>query len=136
MTAWAGSGGVVAEPQAPARKGNVLTRKIGPLPTWAWVLIGAAIVIGYAVIAGRSKKQEPSPARAGAGQVPQFVNQTFVSPEPPEPPEPKPRHRRHHRRDRDHDDDDVTRTHYRPGPYPNQPPTTYYYGGPGGFPAR
>lgn len=97
-------------PQPQQRHGNVLTRKLGPLPTWAWILIAAALVFGVAWWRQRSK---PSSDTAGSGQVPQFVNQTYVSPEPPGRPDHEPdrdKHRRRHPRDRDHD------RHHRPEP--------------------
>jgi len=37
----------VRRPAAPAAGGNVLTRKIGPLPTWAWLTLGLAGGVGY-----------------------------------------------------------------------------------------
>lgn len=88
-----------APPAAPARGGgNVLTRKIGPLPTWAWVAIVSAILIGWAYF--RSKQAGSSTTAADttatgtdASQVPQFVNQTYTSVTPPAagaPPPPAP----------------------------------------------
>lgn len=82
----------------------MLTRKIGPLPTWVWVTIVAAGIIGWAYF--RTGKNTAAPASSGSSQVPQFVNQTFTTVEPPAPEEPEPRTRQHHRRDRDHDKDD------------------------------
>jgi|SRR5215469_968388 len=117
-----------AEPRT-GRKENVFTRKIGPLPMWVWLLIVAAIIIAWALFAGKKKKNQQAQAasaRAGAGQVPQFVNQTFVGPEPPEPPEPEPRRKKHHRRDRDHDDDDDDRKYHRPPPEPLSPPRSRF----------
>lgn len=77
-------------PEAPARgkKENVFTRKIGPLPMWAWVAI-----IGGAIIAFSFYKSKTSGAAASsqtgattdASQVPQFVNQTYTQPGPPGP---------------------------------------------------
>src|SRR5258708_38164320 len=47
-----------ARARPPAHKGagkeNVLTRKIGPLPAWAWTAIAAAIVLLYVVLHGKS----------------------------------------------------------------------------------
>lgn len=37
----------MAAPAAPPRGGNALTRKLGPLPVWAWTAIGLAV--GYVV---------------------------------------------------------------------------------------
>lgn len=75
-------------PEAPApsgKKENVFTRKIGPLPMWAWVAIISAVIIGYAYY---KNKNAASTAATTAGttdasQVPQFVNQTYTSPVPP-----------------------------------------------------
>ncbi|HXZ71596.1 MAG TPA: hypothetical protein VEH31_12115 [Streptosporangiaceae bacterium] len=73
-------------PAAPARRENVFTHKLGPLPMWAWVAI-----IGGAFVAWRwyssSKNAQQAAAQQGTpaqdtgtpSQVPQFVNQTYVS---------------------------------------------------------
>jgi hypothetical protein len=77
-----------AEPaREPRKKGlkGALTHKLGPLPMWVWVVIVAAIILLWVVWknkTGASQQQGPS-STAGAGQVPQFVNQTFTSPGPP-----------------------------------------------------
>src|SRR5271155_3134735 len=77
-------------------KGNVLTRKIGPLPTWAWV--GIVIVpIGIYAYIERKKSAAASNTTTGtdttgasdmtdASQVPQFVNQTYTTVIPPTAP--------------------------------------------------
>lgn len=88
----------------PAHRGNVLTRKLGPLPTWAWIGIAAIAVIAWAY--WRRSKQQQSSDMAGAGQIPQFVNQVYSNAEPPEREDHEPdrdKHRRRHPRDRDHD---------------------------------
>lgn len=75
---------------APARGGgNVLTRKIGPLPTWAWVAIVSVILIGYAywrnkqAASSTDATADTSADGTDASQVPQFVNQTYTSVTPP-----------------------------------------------------
>jgi len=111
------------EPSAPRRRENVLTRRLGPLPTWAWVLIAAGLIVAWAWWRNRNT-QQPGPTDT-SGQVPQFVNQTFTGPEPPEPPPTPSRTKRHHRRDRDHDEDEDKRKRHRepqPQPQPSGPP--------------
>src|SRR5271155_3016496 len=75
---------------APKAKGNVLTRKIGPLPTWAWTGIILTPILIYAVIE-RKKSSSTTAASATTGttsasQVPQFVNQTYTSVQAPSAP--------------------------------------------------
>jgi hypothetical protein len=75
----------MAEPGTPAKQGNVFTRKIGPLPMWAWTGIILTPVVIYGVIARKKAATTASTAATttDASQVPQFVNQTYVSPTPP-----------------------------------------------------
>jgi hypothetical protein len=81
----------MATTETPSR-GNVLTRKIGPLPTWAWTGIILTPIVIYGLIKRKSSTAAASTASGGTGtmtdasQVPQFVNQTFVSPSPPAAP--------------------------------------------------
>src|SRR5260370_37509767 len=49
-----------------AGKENVLTRKIGPLPTWAWTAIIAAIVLLYVLLHGKSSS---SSSNQGGGKA-------------------------------------------------------------------
>lgn len=88
-------------PVAPSRDqgragGSPLKRKIGPLPTWAWVLIGAAVILGVAYWRNRGSASSSSGTDTGTGdttdasQVPQFVNQTFTTVTPPTAPNPVP----------------------------------------------
>jgi len=111
-------------PPEQSGSGNPLKRKIGPLPTWAWVAIAAGIVIAWAWWRNRTQAATAAPAQ-DAGQVPQFVNQTYTSVVPPTPPHPPARNKKHHRRDRDHDGDDKDKQ-----PNPHNP-----VGGGGGGPA-
>lgn len=92
-------------PEAPARPaasparggGNVFTRKLGPLPMWVWLLISAAVVLGYAYWKNRQQAAQATTQTAtgtDASQVPQFVNQTYttvIPPLTPGPPPPGPR---------------------------------------------
>jgi hypothetical protein len=80
-----------AAPAAPPARGggNVLTRKIGPMPAWAWIAIIAAALIGYAYYRNKqsagSSSADAATAADGtdASQVPQFVNQTYTTVTPP-----------------------------------------------------
>lgn len=72
------------QPSAPPARssgGNVFTNKIGPLPMWAWVGIAAAILVIWRVMAGKksASSQATTTPSTPADQVPQFVNQTYVS---------------------------------------------------------
>ena len=89
-----------ARPAAPpGKKENVLTRKLGPLPTWAWVAIVAAILIGYFYLKNKQSGSTTGTG-TGAGQIPQFVNQVYTSVLPPSAPVPAPD--KDGGRDRDH----------------------------------
>jgi hypothetical protein len=88
-----------AAPAAPSRgqgsaEHNPLKRKIGPLPTWVWVIIVAAALLGWSLYRSRTSSASPGTDTTGdttdASQVPQFVNQTFVQPGPPSAPAPAP----------------------------------------------
>jgi hypothetical protein len=75
--------------------GNVFTRKVGPLPLWAWLAIATVAAIMYAMYSKNKKAAASSTSTAAAGQaaggvdsslVPQFVNQTYVNNSPPAAP--------------------------------------------------
>jgi hypothetical protein len=80
----------------PSGGNNVFTRKIGPLPMWAWMGILLAVALGYYfwkknLSASNSSTQNASGTNTpdqttAASQIPQFVNQTFVSGQPPTAP--------------------------------------------------
>ena len=82
---------VSAPPRAPSRSGggggNVLTHKLGPLPTWVWISIAAALIIAYSWWKSKSANAASSANTAAsstpADQVPQFVNQTYTTVTPP-----------------------------------------------------
>lgn len=75
--------------------GNVFTRKLGPLPMWAWMgvaLLGALLFYLYnkkkTSAGGTSPSTVDTPGGVDASLVPQFVNQTFVNNTPPSAPSP------------------------------------------------
>lgn len=83
---------VSAPPRAPSRSssgggGNVLTHRLGPLPTWVWIAIAAALIIAYSWWKSKSADTASSANTASsstpADQVPQFVNQTYTTVTPP-----------------------------------------------------
>lgn len=61
--------------QAPAKgkKENVLTRKIGPLPTWAWVAIIAALLLLYVMWSGNKKAQASNAGGQKTGGFGEFL---------------------------------------------------------------
>jgi hypothetical protein len=77
-------------PAPPAKKTNLFTRKIGPLPMWAWTGIILVPIIIYAVIEHKKSAASAADTTAAdstdASQVPQFVNQTYTNPTPPSAP--------------------------------------------------
>jgi len=100
-------------PARPARRENVFTRKIGPLPMWGWLLIVGGGIGAWALY---SRKQAGQTTATGtsASQVPQFVNQTYVSPTPPMAPAPG----KDKDKDRDKDVDKDVDSGARPRPHP------------------
>lgn len=78
------------EPRSGGGK-STFTRKMGPLPLWAWMGIGLAIGLVY-YFYKQNKAASSSATTAGNAQgaggvdaslVPQFVNQTYVNSTPP-----------------------------------------------------
>lgn len=72
--------------------GNPWARKIGPIPMWAWagILLGAAVIYSY-IRSSKDQQSSDSTDSTDTGdessQVPQFVNQDYVTVNPPaEPP--------------------------------------------------
>lgn len=66
---------------------ETFTRKIGPLPMWAWLAIIGAVVVGWAWYKDRKSASTTAPAdTADASQVPQFVNQVSTTVQPPSAP--------------------------------------------------
>lgn len=91
--------------QAPEPRGrgreNVFTRRIGPLPMWQWFAIALAMILVYVLYQYRKTSQANANAAntaggtstggtTGAGQVPQFVNQTYTYVAPPSAQQPPP----------------------------------------------
>lgn len=81
----------------PQGGGNVFTRKIGPLPMWAWMGIALALAIVYYLYkkhqsgssSSTSSTQNSSmntPGGVDASLVPQFVNQVYNQETPPVAP--------------------------------------------------
>jgi len=70
--------------------GNVFTRKLGPLPMWAWMGIALAIALGFYLIKSKSSSSTDSSTSSGdttdSSLVPEFVNQTYVQGSPPAAP--------------------------------------------------
>jgi hypothetical protein len=83
---------------APERSGggNVFTRKMGPLPLWAWLGLATLVAVGYYMYSKNTSASSTSnPANTGGSTgtvdqslVPQFVNQTYVENNPPAAPQP------------------------------------------------
>ena len=71
---------------APARRENVFTRKLGPIPTWGWVLIAVGLIGVYYL--WHRNTQTQTATGTNASQVPQFVNQVYTSGTPPTAPAP------------------------------------------------
>ena len=80
--------------------GNVFTRKLGPLPMWAWMGVGLGGALAFTSWQGNKKKAAeaaaaarnggspavPSPSTSAlglSGLIPQFVNQNYENPGPP-----------------------------------------------------
>jgi hypothetical protein len=66
---------------------SALTRKIGPLPMWGWMGIGLALALVYFFFTKNKQASSSSTAATAdttsASQIPQFVNQTYVTTTPP-----------------------------------------------------
>ena len=69
----------------PGGRENVFTRKIGPLPMWGWVAIAGGLLVGWRLYASKNaatqaqQQGQTTTPSTPADQVPQFVNQTYVS---------------------------------------------------------
>lgn len=77
----------------PGKRENVFTHKIGPLPMWAWVAIVGGGLVAWRLYASKNAATQAqqqgtstSSTDTGANQVPQFVNQTYVSTTAPASP--------------------------------------------------
>lgn len=83
----------MAEPKAPAAPADgggvkgALARKIGPLPTWAWVAIIAGAIVLYELYSSSSSSSSGTASTAQSTTPPVVVaNYTNVPPSAPEPP--------------------------------------------------
>jgi LysM repeat protein len=85
------------QPEVQPESGNVFTRKVGPLPMWAWMGIALALAIVYYLYkknkAGSTSSQNSAqnssvntPGGVDASLVPQFVNQVYNQETPPVAP--------------------------------------------------
>jgi hypothetical protein len=89
-------------PAARSSGGNTFTRKLGPLPVWAWMGIALAMALAYWYLKNRKavSAAQGTPTSTGSaastGQttdsslIPQFVNQVYTQNAPPEPGPPGP----------------------------------------------
>ncbi len=84
-------------PESGSGRNNVFTRKVGPLPMWAWMAIALVLAIVYylykkksaaAATGAASGTAANTPGGVDASLVPQFVNQTYVNNTPPAVPTP------------------------------------------------
>jgi hypothetical protein len=85
-----------ATPPKASGGGNVFTRKMGPLPMWAWMAIMLVLAGGYYLIKGKGSSSSTTgstsastvdtPGGVDSSLVPQFVNQTYVQGAPPAAP--------------------------------------------------
>src|SRR5215469_3192013 len=69
--------------RAPAKRENVLTHRLGPMPTWAWIAALGAVIIAWAYWRNRQASNasaaNSSATGTSAADVPQFVNQTYTT---------------------------------------------------------
>lgn len=78
-------------PERSGGGGNVLTRKIGPLPMWGWAAIILGVVLLYSYRQKSNQAQQAatsvnSPGGVDASLVPQFINQEYDNTAPPAAP--------------------------------------------------
>jgi hypothetical protein len=86
-----------ATPDAPATntgsgKLGVWKKKLGPFPAWLWALLALAAVLIYLWYRHQNSASSSTASdttasdSTGAGQIPQFVNQTYTTVTPPSAP--------------------------------------------------
>jgi nucleoid-associated protein YgaU len=79
-------------PPSGARAGGItggLSRKLGPLPMWAWMVIGLAVILGISYWNSRkSANTAGAPSTTNTSDIPQFVNQVYTNASPPGQPGP------------------------------------------------
>lgn len=83
------------EKPAGGKKENVLTRKIGPLPTWGWIAIGGTGILIWAFFANRSAQNQSTQSGPQGNLTPPVVVQNFPPESEPPPPGPPTGHHRH-----------------------------------------
>lgn len=81
-------------PPASSGGGGMLTRKLGPLPTWGWLLIITGLAAGYYLIEKRKTASSATTAATtatstAASNVPDYVFQNYNQ-IPPTTPAPAP----------------------------------------------
>jgi hypothetical protein len=80
-------------PGTPAKSGGgklgVWAKKYGPLPLWGWALLLVGAILAYLYWKNRNSSATSTASTTtasdttGAGQIPQFVNQTYTTVTPP-----------------------------------------------------
>jgi len=76
-------------PQAAKPSSGAWSRRYGPLPLWAWLMIGAGflLVLWYrnqSANQNANSSQSTADQSTADSQIPQFVNQTYVQATPPD----------------------------------------------------
>ncbi len=75
----------------PSRNASPLSRRYGPLPAWAWMVLAFVLLLGVAYWRSRNNANTAAGSSAGTtatNDIPQFVNQVYTNPAPPEEPGP------------------------------------------------
>lgn len=70
---------------------GVFSRKLGPLPLWAWMAIMTVVAVGWYVFQQKkssSSSASSTPSGTPSNLIPQFVNQTYTNVTPPAEPSP------------------------------------------------
>ncbi len=72
----------------PSKKGGnsgstILTRQMGPLPLWAWMVLGLVGILGISYFKARKGSSSAGSNTVPTGSIPQFVNQVYTNPTPP-----------------------------------------------------
>ena len=82
-----GTSGVPIGSGTTSRGTNPLTKKLGPLPVWAWAALALLLVLGYLYYKNRknstSNTTSSGTTTTSDSQIPQFVNQVYTNGTPP-----------------------------------------------------
>lgn len=76
-------------PERTPSGGNILTRKIGPLPLWGWMGIGLVLALLYYFYSKNksgttaSAASTSSTSTTSSSLIPEFVNQVYTNSSPP-----------------------------------------------------